>query len=350
MIPNTSNFGVVFDCEALEKKLSTLKDQSEADPDFWQNVDKSTKVLKQIKQIQSQLSKISTISQLSDDLNEYADIVSSDQMFLSEAIDTLNKSNQLIESLELFQFLGGELDDKDAYLSIQPGAGGVESHDWAAMILRMYQRFSQKMDWNFDMLSFTMAHGNGLKHCECHITGADVYGYLKAEHGVHRLIRISPFDSNDRRHTSFASVIITPSIDDKIEVKINPADIRIDTYRASGAGGQHVNKTDSAVRITHIPSKIVVQSQSQRSQHQNKDKCFEVLRSKLYAWQKQKKDQEKNALITPKSSISFGSQIRTYTLHPFKLVKDHRTNYQSTDPSSILDGELSSIIKSYLQK
>ena len=346
----SNNSKVVFDLDGLYRSLNKLKDQTESDPNFWHDPKNSSTVLKKIKNIELNIKNIQDLKSLNTDLSELLEIVAEDQTFLAEAESVINSCFELLKKLEIFSFLSDELDDKCAYLSIQPGAGGTESHDWAAMILRMYQRFCQKMAWQFEILSLSTHQGIGVKNVECQITGDNVYGYLKAEHGIHRLIRISPFDSNKKRHTSFVSVAITPVIDDDITIKILDKDIRIDTYRASGAGGQHVNKTDSAVRISHIPSGIVVQSQSQRSQHQNKQKCLELLKAKLYSWEKNKKKLENSSHLQAKSSISFGSQIRTYTLHPFCLVKDHRSSYENSNAQGVLAGDLLlDFIKSYLQ-
>ena len=246
--------------------------------------------------------------------------------------------------------LGEELDPNNAILTINAGAGGTESCDWAAMLLRMYQRFGERKGWTASLIDLQEGDEAGIKSATIEFEGHLAFGHLKAESGVHRLVRISPFDSAAKRHTSFASIFITAVIDDNIDIDINPADLRIDTYRASGAGGQHVNRTDSAVRITHTPSGIVVQSQTQRSQHQNKDTCMKLLKSKLYELEMLKRQEKQQAVEDQKSDIAFGSQIRSYVLHPYKMVKDHRTALESHSPDQVLDGSIDQFIKEFLVK
>jgi peptide chain release factor 2 len=235
-----------------------------------------------------------------------------------------------------------------AILTINAGAGGTESCDWASILMRMYLRFAERKGWQVDIHDVLSGEEAGVKNATIEITGDFAYGLLKAENGVHRLVRISPFDSNARRHTSFASVFVAPVVDDTIEIDINPADLKVDTYRASGAGGQHVNKTDSAVRITHIPSGIVTASQTQRSQHQNRDNAMKLLRSALYEREMEKRRAAQTALEDTKTDISFGHQIRSYVLHPYKLIKDHRTDYESHSPDDVLDGKLDEFISEFL--
>lgn len=246
--------------------------------------------------------------------------------------------------------LSDELDTNNALMTINAGAGGTESCDWASMIMRMYLRYAESKGWDIEIHDFQDGDEAGIKSCTVEITGEYAFGLLKAENGVHRLVRISPFDSNAKRHTSFCSVYVSPVIDDDIEIEINTSDLRIDTYRASGSGGQHVNRTDSAVRITHMPSGIVVQSQSQRSQHQNKDACMKLLRSKLYEAELEERRKKQQDLEDSKSEIAFGSQIRSYVLHPYKLVKDHRTSYESHEPDEVLDGDIEFFINEFLTK
>lgn len=255
-----------------------------------------------------------------------------------------------LDMLEVESLLGEELDTNNTVLTINAGAGGTESCDWAAMLMRMYLRFGERKGWTSNLIDIQDGDEAGIKSATIEFEGHLAFGHLKAESGVHRLVRISPFDSNARRHTSFASVFVTAVIDDDIEIEVNPADLRIDTYRASGAGGQHVNRTDSAVRITHAPSGIVVQSQNQRSQHQNKDTCMKLLKSKLYELELSKREEKKSAVEDQKSDIAFGSQIRSYVLHPYKMVKDHRTLTESHSPDQVLDGDLDTFIKQFLVK
>ena len=244
--------------------------------------------------------------------------------------------------------LTNEQDSANALLTINAGAGGTESCDWASMLLRMYSRFAANNSWEIDIHDFQEGDEAGLKSATLEIKGDYVFGLLKSESGVHRLVRISPFDANKKRHTSFASIYISPIIEDTINIIINPSDLRIDTYRASGAGGQHVNRTDSAVRITHTPTGIVVQCQSQRSQHQNKETALKMLRSKLYEKELQDRQEKQQDLENQKAGIDFGSQIRSYVLHPYRMVKDHRTQLEHHRPDEILDGELSSFINAFL--
>ena len=268
--------------------------------------------------------------------------------YLEEATSTLEIYTTMLDDLETQGLLGEELDDHDAIITINAGAGGTESCDWAGMLYRMYTRYAERQSFELEILDFQDGDEAGVKSTTFEARGPFAYGLLKAEIGVHRLVRISPFDSNARRHTSFASVFVSPVIDDSIEIEVNSSDLRIDTYRASGAGGQHVNRTDSAVRITHEPSGIVVQCQSQRSQHQNKDKAMQMLKSRLYEKELEERRKLAQDAEDQKTDIAWGSQIRSYVLHPYKMVKDHRTNLESHSPDDVLDGKLASFIKEFL--
>lgn len=316
---------------------------------FWDDPDVAGAALKKQKIVERQLTKARELMASREDLEAAMELISEDLSFLAESVELLLSFEVALEAWELETLLSGELDSSDALLTIQAGAGGTESCDWALMLWRMYERFSERMGWTTEVVSVSPGDSAGCRSVECKISGEWVYGYLRSEHGVHRLIRISPFDSGARRHTSFASVQVSAIVDDSIEIAIQTKDLRVDTYRASGAGGQHVNKTDSAVRITHEPTGIVVQSQSQRSQHQNREQCMQLLRAKLYAHEQRKRDEEQQSRSGEKVDISFGSQIRTYTLHPFKLVKDHRSLYETSSAQQVLDGEnLLGFIKSAL--
>lgn len=257
--------------------------------------------------------------------------------------------NQEIDELELKRLLDGETDMNSTFVSINSGAGGTEACDWASMLLRMYVRYAEKNGYRVEVLEMTDGDGAGIKSVTLNIQGPYAYGYLKAETGVHRLVRISPFDSNARRHTSFASVFAWPEVDDTIEVEIKTEDLKIDTYRAGGSGGQHVNKTDSAVRITHMPTGIVVQCQNERSQHANKDRAMKMLKAALYEKQVEERQKEKDKLNATKSANEWGSQIRSYVLHPYQLVKDHRTEHETSQSQDVLDGDLQPFINSYLK-
>ena len=273
-----------------------------------------------------------------------------DEEVFKEISSDLDKCESLIDDLELRRMLGGDDDPRNAILTIHPGAGGTESQDWAEMLFRMYLRYCDRAGYKAEVMDFQDGDEAGLKSATIEVSGDFAYGYLKAEAGVHRLVRISPFDSNKRRHTSFASVFVYPELDDEIEINIDPNDLRIDTYRASGAGGQHVNKTSSAVRITHLPTNIVVQCQNERSQHQNKANAMKMLTAKLYQKEKEEEEKKRDAVESDKKDISWGSQIRSYVFHPYNMVKDHRTNKETSNVQAVMDGDLNEFIRDYLLK
>ena len=255
-----------------------------------------------------------------------------------------------LKKLEIKCFLSNDSDNLDSYLEFHAGAGGTESQDWAEMLRRMYMKWASNKGYSVELISEHRGDEAGIKSSTIKISGNYIYGYLKSESGIHRLVRISPFDSGARRHTSFASVWIYPVVDDKIDIEIIEKDLRIDTYRSSGAGGQHVNTTDSAVRITHIPTKIVVQCQNERSQHKNKETCMNMLRARLYEHELQKREKQNENIESSKSDIGWGHQIRSYVLHPYQMVKDNRTNFESSNPEKILDGEIDNFLESSLYK
>jgi peptide chain release factor 2 len=261
---------------------------------------------------------------------------------------TLDKARAEIERQELQVMLGGEYDRLGAIVSIHPGAGGTEAQDWAEMLLRLYLRWAERRGFKTDLADLQPGEGAGIKSATFEVDGEYAYGYLKAEAGIHRLVRISPYDANARRHTSFASVFVFPAIDDKVEVVINPADLRIDTFRASGAGGQHVNKTDSAVRFTHLPTGIVVTCQNERSQHKNRAMAMKILRARLFELEQRKKREELEKFSKEKKDIAWGSQIRSYVLHPYQMVKDHRTGVEIGNTAAVLDGDIDPFIEAYL--
>ena len=262
--------------------------------------------------------------------------------------DCKQKIEQILQEIkknEINCFLSGENDDYDIYLEIHAGAGGTESQDWADMLRRMYMKWFDKKNFKYEIISEHKGEEAGIKSSIVKVTGDYLYGLMKSESGVHRLVRISPFDSGARRHTSFASIWVYPAIEDDIKVKIDEKDLRLDTYRSSGAGGQHVNTTDSAVRITHLPTKIVVQCQNERSQHKNKETCFKMLKARLYEYEMQKKEQENQKELTNKTDIGWGHQIRSYVLQPYQLVKDLRNKIENTNPSSVLEGNIDQFIE-----
>lgn len=265
-----------------------------------------------------------------------------------EAREKLSEIQNQVENLEFKRILGEPDDERNAIVSINAGAGGTEAQDWAEMLLRMYLRYAELNDYTTEMIEYSEGDEAGMKSATFLVKGDYAFGYLKGESGVHRLVRISPFDANKRRHTSFASVFVSPEIDESIEVEIEEKDLRVDTYRASGAGGQHVNKTDSAIRITHMPTGIVVSCQNERSQHQNRATAMKVLKARLYELEKEKQQEKIDELHSTKKEIGWGSQIRSYVLHPYRMIKDHRTGYETGNVEPVLDGDLSEFIKSYL--
>jgi peptide chain release factor 2 len=272
-----------------------------------------------------------------------------DEPLFQEGVSELHSLERVVAELELKKLLDGESDFNSAFLSINSGAGGTEACDWAGMLFRMYNRYADKAGYKVDVMEHTSGDEAGIKSATLHIQGPYAYGYLKAESGVHRLVRISPFDSNARRHTSFASVFAWPEVDDDIEIEIKAEDLKVDTYRASGAGGQHINTTDSAVRITHKPSGIVVQCQNQRSQHANRDTAMKMLKAALYEKELEEKNKEKDAMNAQKKANEWGSQIRSYVMHPYHMVKDHRTSQETSQVQDVMDGDLNDFIFSYLK-
>lgn len=271
-----------------------------------------------------------------------------DEDTLAEVNALLPDLEQLIARMEFARMLSGEHDASNATLSINAGAGGTEAQDWADMLLRMYLRYCERKGFKIEFTEYQPGDDAGLKGATVTIEGDYAYGYLKAESGIHRLVRISPFDANSRRHTSFCSVYVFPELDDSIEIEIEDKDIKVDTYRASGAGGQHVNKTDSAIRITHLPTGIVVSCQNQRSQHNNRATAMKQLKARLYEMEMRKKEEEAAAFSDEKKDIGWGSQIRSYVLHPYRMVKDHRTGFETGNTDAVLDGELDDFIEAYL--
>ena len=269
----------------------------------------------------------------------------SDEEIILDCLDKIKEINKKIKKTEISCFLSGENDSLDVYLEIHAGAGGTESQDWAEMLRRMYLKWFDKKSFSCEIISEHKGEEAGIKSTTLKVTGDHLYGLMKNESGVHRLVRISPFDSGARRHTSFASVWVYPSIDEEIDIKIDEKDLRIDTYRSSGAGGQHVNVTDSAVRITHLPTKIVVQCQNQRSQHKNKETCYKMLKARLYEYELQKKEEQQQKNVSTKTDIGWGHQIRSYVLQPYQLVKDMRSKIESTNPNDVLNGNLDQFIE-----
>ena len=318
--------------------------------DFWQNKAKSQKIIKEKKLFEDLINSYNHSENQIKDLNDLYELALEENN-----IDIQNEVNQNISDLrklakqnEIKCFLSNEADPLDAYVEIHAGAGGTESQDWADMLRRMYLKWSENNNFEYQIVSEHRGDEAGIKSTTLKIEGDYIFGWLKNESGIHRLVRISPFDSGARRHTSFASVWVYPVVDENINIEILEKDLRIDTYRSSGAGGQHVNTTDSAVRITHIPSKIVVQCQNERSQHKNKDTCMNMLKARLYDFEIKKKEQQNQSKEASKAEIGWGHQIRSYVLQPYRLVKDNRTNHESTSPDKVLDGEINEFLEKSL--
>ncbi len=321
------------------------------EPNFWDDIDKANKKNQELTILKKESTSYNNLNKellSSKDILELIELEPSVEL-QEELESSLEILTTNIEELELATLLNGEYAESDCYLEIHPGAGGTESCDWANMLLRMYERFCDKMNYKYELIEQQAGEEAGIKSATIHIKGAYAYGYLKCESGVHRLVRISPFDSNKRRHTSFASVSVVPEIDQNINIEIKEEDIRIDVYCASGHGGQGVNTTPSAVRITHFPSKIVVTCQNERSQLQNKEQAMKVLKGKLYALEAERKDRELKALKGISTGIDFGSQIRSYVLEPYTLVKDTRSGYETAEASKVLDGDIKPFIESILK-
>jgi peptide chain release factor 2 len=342
------NPGGTFDPEGLMGKIQSLERRS-ADPDFWQNRENAEATLSQLKRLRGIYDPWKELKARIEDVSEHLELAleETDESFGREIASTLDTLKATYETLKMLQLLGEEHDGLSAFLTIHSGAGGTEACDWVSMLLRMYTRWAENHGYTTGILDMLEAEG-GIKSVTVEITGQYAYGLLKSETGIHRLVRISPFDSSSRRHTSFASVFASPVIDDTIEVEIRQEDLRIDTYRAGGAGGQHVNKTDSAVRITHLPTGIVVQCQNERSQHKNKAMAMKVLRSRLYEHYREEQEAEREKQESEKKEIAWGNQIRSYVFHPYSMVKDHRTREETGNVQAVMDGELDSFIESYL--
>lgn len=319
--------------------------------DFWNDSKESGKVLAKIKSLKNIVSNYSKIYDEVVNLIEMTDLIMADfdEDLKKEILNNTKIASDKVEKLELQTFLSGKYDKNNAIVTIHPGAGGTESQDWAEMLYRMYTRWAGKSNYQVNEVDFLEGDEAGIKSVTFEVIGENAYGYLKGEMGVHRLVRISPFDSNSRRHTSFASVEVLPEITDDIELDINPDDLRVDTYRASGAGGQHVNKTSSAVRITHIPTNIVAQCQSERSQIQNRETAMKMLKSKLLDLKEKEQKEKIEDLKGVQRDIAWGSQIRSYVFCPYTLVKDHRTNYEVGNVQAVMDGDLDGFIESYLK-
>lgn len=339
-----------FDINNKEQKLKELENKT-LEPDFWNDTKNSTQVLAEIKRIKGKCVKYRNIEVELKNIEELTELVTLelDEEIIKEILKSTKKLTTEIEKLEIDTLLSGKYDNNNAIITIHPGAGGTESQDWAEMLYRMYVRWANKNNYEIKELDYLEGEEAGIKSVTFEINGENAYGYLKGEMGVHRLVRISPFDSGGRRHTSFASLEVLPEITDDIEIDINQDDLRIDTYRASGAGGQHINKTSSAVRITHIPTNIVVACQSERSQIQNRETAMRMLKSKLLDLKEKEQKEKIEDLKGEQRDIAWGSQIRSYVFCPYTMVKDHRTNYEVGNVESVMDGNIDGFIESYLK-
>jgi peptide chain release factor 2 len=340
----------LFDISGKIKSLKELEEKT-SDNNFWNDSETSGKVLQQIKILKDKISKYSSVEKILEDTKVLIELgfETGDESVSTEVIKNVKDISKEIDKLEIESFLSDKNDGNNAIITIHPGAGGTEAQDWAEMLYRMYSMWSSKNGYKLDELDYLEGDGAGIKSVTFSISGDNAYGYLKGESGVHRLIRISPFDAGGRRHTSFASVEIIPEINDDITVEIDPNDLRVDTYRASGAGGQHINKTDSAIRITHIPTNIVVSCQTQRSQIQNRETAMKMLKSKLLELKERENKEKIEDLKGVQREIAWGSQIRTYVFHPYSMVKDHRTSYEVGNVYAVMDGDLNDFIDSYLR-
>lgn len=345
------SFGGFFDVAVKKQRIADLNEKSQS-PKIWGDPKELEKLNREKAALESIVEEFENLKTKSEDavvLLEMAVEAGSESDFV-EAKDELLQLEKNIKSLETKRLLGKETDSNSSYMSINAGAGGTEACDWAQMLFRMYSRYADQMGFKLEVLESTEGDEAGIKSITFLVEGPYAYGFLKNEVGVHRLVRISPFDSNAKRHTSFASVFSWPEVDEDIEVEIKSEDLKVDTYRASGAGGQHVNRTDSAVRITHEPSGVVVQCQKERSQHANRDRAMKMLKAALYELELQKKQAEKDDAEAGKMINEWGSQIRSYVLHPYKMVKDHRTNYESSAAEKVLDGNLQDFIEEELKR
>ncbi|MDK2798821.1 MAG: peptide chain release factor 2 [Clostridiales bacterium] len=343
-------WGLHFDIAKIKLEIKELEEQT-ADPNFWNDIENSQKVLQKIKVLKEKVERFESLQQEWEDLSTLVELADEEEdlSVLDEVSNSFKQLQKDLQELKLETLLSGEYDKNNAILTLHAGAGGTEAQDWVEMLLRMYTRWAERKGFAVKTLDYLAGDEAGVKSATILIQGMNAYGYAKSEKGVHRLVRISPFDASGRRHTSFASVDVMPEIDDEIEVSINPDDLRVDTYRSSGAGGQHVNKTDSAIRITHIPTGIVVQCQNERSQHKNRETAMKMLKAKLFEIKEREQKEKIEDIKGEQKDIAWGSQIRSYVFHPYNLVKDHRTNFEMGNINAVMDGELDGFINAYLK-
>lgn len=344
-------YGGHFDIDSKKEELKKLEEQT-AKSNFWDDRESANKIINEMNSLKEMVSKIENVMDEIDSNLEVIELllVENDEELLHNVEDNVHSLQKMIDELEIFLLLSGPYDRNNCLLEIHAGAGGTEACDWADMLFRMYLRYFDRQHFKYEVLSYLDGEDVGLKSASIKVNGEFAYGYLKGEKGVHRLVRLSPFDANHKRHTSFASVDVTPEFDNNIDIKIDEKDLKIDVYRSSGAGGQHVNTTDSAVRITHLPTKIVVTCQNQRSQLQNRETAMNILMGKLKLLELEKQQKEMNSIKGENNNIEFGSQIRSYVMHPYSLVKDHRTGYETSNVIKVMDGEIDEFIESYLKR
>lgn len=345
-----TTLGGLFDLDAKETDIKALEEKM-TDPSFWDDHDAAQKVIDDVNWLKGKVNQFHEMDEKLEDVETMYELTKEDNdpELVDEMVNSVTTLKNTVKNFELELLLSEPYDKNNAILELHPGAGGTESQDWASILLRMYQRWAEQKGYKVETLNYLAGDEAGVKSVTLLIKGHNAYGYLKAEKGVHRLVRISPFDSSGRRHTSFVSCDVSPEIVDDVEIEVNPEDIKIDTYRASGAGGQHVNMTDSAVRITHLPTKTVVTCQNERSQIKNREQAMKMLKSKLYQLEIEKKEQELAALKGEQKEIGWGSQIRSYIFHPYTMVKDHRTKLDVGNAESVVDGAIDQFIDAYLR-
>ena len=350
-MPDSATCGGFFDLDARRERLKVLEDR-QADPGFWTDQEKAREVVQELKLLRARVHPVDAFDKRLADAGAMQELIqeSPDPDLEAELEQELEQMVSALGDLELQTMLQGPDDSRDAILTVHPGAGGTESQDWAQMLMRMYVRWAERKGFEVTILDMIPAEEAGIKSATIEIKGQYAYGFLKAEKGVHRLVRISPFDAQARRHTSFASVFVYPDIDDTIEVDLRDEDIKMDVYRASGAGGQHVNKTSSAVRLTHIPTGLVVACQQERSQHKNKETAYKMLRAAIYQRRLEEQEAERAKLEATKTDISWGNQIRSYVFQPYTMVNDHRSELKVGDVHRVMDGDLDEFIQTYLKR